>query len=174
MRPTSPPGCRLARHPTRKGPIWLALIAGASIAIGCNARGTFVLPESLGVEAAPDGLRIRLYFGADADLDLYVTGPQLETAYFANTPTRIGGALERDVRCDEGTEIRIEAVTFPDAPPGRYRVGVDFPERCSRFVGSATYTIVVEGEGLRREHAGEIAFGRFEPLVLEFDYFPER
>lgn len=122
------------------------------------------------LEPDPEGLRVRLLFGADADLDLYVTGPQLETVYFANTPTRIGGSLERDVLCDEAAESRVESVTFPTAPSGRYRVGVDFPERCSRVVGTAPYTVIVEGDGLRREETGEIAFGTFEPVVLEFDY----
>lgn len=116
---------------------------------------------------------MRLLFGASADLDLYVTGPQLETVYFANTPTRIGGTLDRDVRCEEGGGTRVETVTFPSAPPGRYRVGVDFPERCSLAVGSAAYQLLVESDTVHREYAGKIAFGIFEPLAFEFDYVPE-
>ena len=54
------------------------------------------------------GLRVELVFSDDADLDLYVTGPDLETVYFANTPTRAGGALERDLRCDGEPGTRVE------------------------------------------------------------------
>ena len=45
-------------------------------------------------------LLLRLAFGAEADLDLYVTDPQLETLYYANTPVRSGGELLEDQRCD--------------------------------------------------------------------------
>ena len=46
------------------------------------------------------GLSVQLAFEADTDLDLYVTGPLLETVYFANLASKSGGELSADVRCD--------------------------------------------------------------------------
>jgi hypothetical protein len=153
--------------------IWLAFAVAASLPLGCSI-GSNPSPAPPAVASrAPRELVVRLLFGPSADLDLYVTGPQLETVYFANTPSRIGGTLARDVRCDEGGRVRVETVTFPSAPPGRYRVGVDFPERCSLTVGSATYRLSIDGDAVHHEDAGEISFGIFESLAFEFDYVPE-
>lgn len=125
-------------------------------------------PRPAEAPLAPGALRVELHFGAEADLDLYVTDPALESVYFANSPTRLGGVLERDLRCD-APPPRVEAVVFETPPPGRYRVGVDFPQRCRLTASRVAYTIVVRGDGLRREERGEIDFGRFESIALEFD-----
>ncbi|HXK26557.1 MAG TPA: hypothetical protein VMS55_28095, partial [Myxococcota bacterium] len=76
------------------------------------------MPPSAPTQAG--ALVVELSFGAEADLDLYVTGPDQETAYFANTPVRSGGALERDRRCGDAAP-RVERVLWPAPPPGRYR-----------------------------------------------------
>ena len=88
------------------------------------------------VSAGDEGLTIQLTFGADADLDLYVTDPLLETVYFANHSGKSGGRISDDVRCDGLQERgsrqtpRIEEVRF-DAPiPGLYRIGIDYPTKC--------------------------------------------
>jgi hypothetical protein len=113
-------------------------------------------------------VRVQLVFGGEADLDLYVTDPALETVYFANTPAKLGGSLEADLRCDAGTP-RVETVLLPAAPAGRYRVGVDFPERCKRAVESAPFVVRVEGTGLQLEETSSVPFGRFLSRVLEFE-----
>jgi uncharacterized protein YfaP (DUF2135 family) len=113
-------------------------------------------------------VRVQLLFGAEADLDLYVTDPALETIYFANTPAKLGGTLEADLRCDAAPP-RIETVLLPAAPPGRYRVGVDFPERCDRSVDRVHFVVRVEGAGLRFAEESEVPFGRFLSRVLELD-----
>lgn len=109
-----------------------------------------------------------LVFDEAADLDLYVTDPLKETVYFANARSASGGSLAMDLRCDAPAP-RVESVRFRTAPAGRYRVGVDFPERCRSGAGLAAFRIVVEAGGRRRETSGEIAFGEYRPLVLEFD-----
>ncbi|MBM4383027.1 MAG: hypothetical protein FJ091_06610 [Deltaproteobacteria bacterium] len=67
------------------------------------------LEAALAEAPLPSGgaLRIRLAFGAQADLDLYVTDPLAETIYFANERAAAGGRLVADVRCDSKTP-RIE------------------------------------------------------------------
>src|SRR5262249_37927362 len=83
------------------------------------------------LEAPGPGVTVTLRWTASVDLDLYVTDPDLETAYFANPRTRSGGVLARDARCADGPPgARTEQVHWTTPPRGRYRVGVDFPEVC--------------------------------------------
>lgn len=110
---------------------------------------------------------IELIFGAEADLDLYVSDPLHETAYFGNTPVRSGGEHAGDARCDAPAP-RVEVVRWHDPLPGTYRVGVDFPERCDAGALTAHYRLRVTGAGSVRELEGEAHFGRFDPRVLEF------
>jgi hypothetical protein len=114
-------------------------------------------------------LSVHLAFGNDADLDLYVTGPDEETVYYANTPGKAGGALVEDQRCThEGP--RVETVRFP-APlaPGRYRVGVDYPHACGDTTAPAPFAVSVDGPGGRVEERGIARHHVFEPVVLELD-----
>jgi hypothetical protein len=127
------------------------------------------LVEALAAEAPPaEGtLRVRLAFGADADLDLYVTGPSQETVYFANASSREGGRLDGDRLCADPAP-RIETVTFPEFAPGRYRVGVDYPKTCADR-GTAAFVIYVEVGTRREERRGSIRLGEVVPIVLETD-----
>lgn len=143
------------------------------IGLGCFARRPKPLVELVPatVQAPSDGtdaLRVRLRFGAEADLDLHVTDPKQETVYFGNNPSLGGGVLERDLRCDDPTP-RTEVVTFAEPSPGRYRVGVDFIAKCRRVRGRVPYEVEVMRGEMRRSVEGEIAFGRFQHIVLEFD-----
>ena len=120
-------------------------------------------------KAPPDGaLRVRLSFGGAADLDLYVTGPRQETVYFGNTPSQMGGTLLEDLRCDTRPP-RSEVVIFERPPPGRYRVGVDFPARCGLMGRAVPFRIRVESEQLSIDETGHIRLGEFQPNVLEFE-----
>lgn len=111
---------------------------------------------------------MELVFGAEADLDLYVSDPAHETAYFANTPVRSGGAHLRDLRCDAASP-RVEVVRWEAPPAGSYRVGVDFPERCDARAMRARYRIRIVGPDGAQELEGEALFGRFDPRVLDFE-----
>jgi len=114
-------------------------------------------------------VRVRLAFAAEVDLDLYVTGPSQETVYFANPHAADGGALDADRRC-ESAGPRIETVLFPEARPGRYRIGLDFPERCRGGVERADYALEWQAPGQAPERLrGEIDFGRLEVRVVEFE-----
>jgi hypothetical protein len=113
---------------------------------------------------------VRLVFGAEADLDLYATGPAESTVYFANSPAG-GGELDADRRCDAPAP-RVETATFARAEPGRYRVGVDFPARCGRHAGEVEYLLILEAPGRREERRSRLAPGRFEPRALEVEIGP--
>jgi hypothetical protein len=119
----------------------------------------------------PGTVRVRLAFGAQADLDLYVTGPDHETVYFANSPGRAGGALERDLRC-EAPAPRIESVTYASAGPGVYRVGVDFPERCDGGSEPVAFVVFLETAHGREEARRTVAPGHFLMIVMAEELSP--
>ena len=104
---------------------------------------------ALASPAAPDAVRIQLVFGADVDLDLYVTGPAEEAVYFANDASRTAAgssptaAATRPRRASRRSSSRAR-------PPGRYRVGVDFMIRCARGIDRAPFELIAEAPGGRR------------------------
>jgi len=152
-----------------------ATAAGALAATGCSTGPGHAPVEAaelaaswLHAEPPPAGaVVVRLAFDAGADLDLYVTGPHRETVYFANTPTRIGGRLESDQRCDAPAP-RIETIVFPDPEPGPYRVGVDFPESCDGRNAAAGFAMDVHSAAGHSARAAWLSPGEFEPIVFEW------
>lgn len=120
------------------------------------------------------GVLVRLAFDTGADLDLFVTDPQQESVYFANSPIRSGGSLLSDRRCDDPAP-RIEIVHFPNPMTGRYRVGVDFHRRCddARLLGAdgseGLYVVRVDHGGQVTKREGMVTLGHFEVIVVEFD-----
>lgn len=136
--------------------------------LGCALIGGAPREPELTDAGTPSGLRVRLAFPAQADLDLHVTDPLHETVYFGNTPSASGGRLIEDVGCSDAAP-RVETVVFEDPPPGRYRIGIDFPIRCKRVGEPVPFAVEVARPGRSEERRGEIAFGRFEPVVWEFE-----
>ena len=110
---------------------------------------------------------MQLAFDASADLDLYVTDPLQETVYFANTPSRSGGALDRDRTCQDSAP-RIETIVFERPPPGRYRIGVENAEPCGA-ASSAPFAVRATRGEQRSESSGALPARRFEPIVLELE-----
>jgi hypothetical protein len=144
--------------------LWALGLAGCS-----EAPAPLPPPSALGeVPAAAHDVRVRLEFGADADLDLFVTDPMHEEIYFANSPSRLGGVFDSDRRCDDPAP-RVETVRFSPAPAGRYRVSVDFPIRCRPGIEAVPYRVVVEANGEERRVEGTAHFGSLEHIVIEFE-----
>lgn len=143
---------------------WLiALLAGCATSIA------ELPPPGATPAPRPDRtVEIQLLFGAEADLDLFVTDPDYEEVYFANSPSRLGGELDADRRCEDPAP-RTETVRFDPAPAGRYRVTVDFPRRCQAGVERVPYRVVVDVGSERQEVEDVLDFGTTEHVVLEFD-----
>ncbi|MFQ5512956.1 MAG: hypothetical protein ACE5FG_00850 [Myxococcota bacterium] len=160
------PGSAIAPYPTLRRTLRRTALT-TTLLLACATEPASAPDPSLPPRPA-GALRVLLRFGPAADLDLYVTDPGHETVYYGNTPTERGGRLAEDLRCDPPGE-RVERVEFADPPVGRYRVGVDFPERCNLRTRAARFRVIVEAEGLHRERSGEIRLGRFQPVVLEFE-----
>ena len=116
------------------------------------------------------GVVVRLAFGPEADLDLYVTDPLLDTVYFARHESRTGGVIGADVRCDTSGP-RVEEVRFDKIWPGRYRVGIDFPRRCdgARAPAPAAYAVEVNANGKTHRANGIVNLEFFEVIVLDFE-----
>lgn len=159
---------------------WLLLVALAAGATGCHvfpggstgesalrAQGKALLAHLAADAEDSPGLRVRLAFPASADLDLFVTGPLEESVYFANERSKIGGELERDVRCDASGRPRVETVRFPEPPPGRYRVGIDFPSRCDSGSEPVAFTVMLEHGADEKTQTGIIRPHDFLTIVLE-------
>jgi hypothetical protein len=118
------------------------------------------------------GLLIQLAFGAEADLDLYVTDPLLETVYFANKKGKSGGEISADHRCDSQA-LRVEEVRFEAPLSGAYRIGVDYPRRCDgartmEFEQRAAYALSVLHNGERRNITGAVGYQFFEVAAFDF------
>jgi hypothetical protein len=148
-RPPSPP----------PPPAWTAALSARADAL-----------EAALAEAKPPGpgeLVVRLAFEPGADLDLYVTDPLDETIYYANTPARSGGALDADRRC-EGDGDAVETVRFVAPPDGRYRVGVDFQDRCEDGERVAPWVIAIDAGGERRWLRGLARWNVFASHVFEW------
>ncbi len=127
------------------------------------ARSLASLPSG----AASDSLVVRLAFGDDADLDLYVTEASQETVYFGNSPAA-GGELLADLRCGASAP-RVETVVFATRAAGRVRVGVDAPEACREDVRDAPFVVELWAGERRIERRGVASVGRFDVIVLEVD-----
>jgi hypothetical protein len=156
------------------GPL-LSGAAGALLACAAAAPPSDLSADALrsaldATPRAPGALRVQLAFGAGSDLDLFVTDPLDESAYFANPRTATGGTLDADRRCGDAAP-RVETVSFAAPPPGRYRIGVDHPRVCSGDARPAEFVLVVEWDGHREERRGAIRPPPlFEPIVLEAAY----
>ena len=160
----------IARGAARPG---LVAVLAVAIAFGCaRPRGDSSQPlaarlQAAVVEAPAGALVVQLSFDASADLDLYVTDPLQETVYFANTPSRSGGALDRDRTCKDPAP-RVETIVFERPLPGRYRIGVENAEPCGA-ASSAPFAVRATRGEQRSESSGALPARRFEPIVLELE-----
>ena len=158
--------------------LFALLVNGCAKPPTTDEQRAAVIAESLNLAASlqhqsesdQSGVVIRLAFGPEADLDLYVTDPLLDTVYFARHESRTGGVISEDVRCDT-VGPRVEEVRFATLWPGRYRVGVDFPRRCDgeRAPAPAAYAVRVDANGTTYSANGVVDLRYFEVVVLEFD-----
>jgi uncharacterized protein YfaP (DUF2135 family) len=115
---------------------------------------------------------VSLTWAAPVDLDLYLTDPTWETAYFANNPTRSGVRLEQDARCASVRpgSVALELARYPEPMPGSYRVGVDFIDQCGTRIDKVLYRVTVDLNGARAQEAiGTVHFASFLVKVLEFE-----
>ena len=113
-----------------------------------------------------------LAWSAPVDLDLYLTDPTWETVYFANTTSRTGARLLRDVRCRDvvGSESTFtELAGMTDPLPGHYRVGVDFIDACQASHDPVSFRVAATYGDVRRETTGMIRLEEFAPIVVEFE-----
>ncbi len=134
----------------------------AAVASGCARVRTPPPPVPPSEES---GLHVVLTWDAPADLDLYVTDPRGETFYYAKP----GGIFVRDAGCGDGAGPRVEEVRWPKPEPGRYRIGVDFPEACAAGVDTVAYRVVVDLGSGRHEQLGVAKLLVRNPVAVEVE-----
>ena len=131
------------------------------------ARRTSLLEAALDrtAEAPPQGaLRVRMAFGAGADLDLYVTDldPRSnETVYFAKHATRSGGRLLRDARCSDEAP-RIDAAQFEMPHTAGLRIGVDYHSSCGAEPRAEPFVVEIAHGDRREQRRGVARPGHFD------------
>jgi hypothetical protein len=136
----------------------------AALVGGCVASPPAPAPAVPATDG--EGLVVTLAWGAAADLDLYVTLPGGESLYYANP----GQAFVGDARCDTAAAPRTETARWRNPAPGRYRIGVDFPETCDGArIADVPYRIVVDLRGRRIEHAGTARLLVRDPAAFEVE-----
>lgn len=151
----------------------LVAVLLSAVAVGCASprvvpsRQLAARLRALAIEVPGGALVVQLAFDAGADLDLYVTDPLQETVYFANTPSRSGGFLDRDRTCNDAAP-RVETIVFERPPPGRYRIGVEHPQPCGAGLAAPFAVRALHGEQ-SFERDGALPPRRFEPIVLELE-----
>jgi hypothetical protein len=148
-----------------------AIIAAGVALAACSVAPQAAPPAPAAPPARRDGaLHVILTWAAPVDLDLYLTDPAGETLYFANNPTRAGARLEQDARCGATPPGSLVEAVRMDAPvAGRYRVGVDFIDRCGSRLAAVPFRVAVDHGPMRREVDGTAAPNQFQVIVLEFD-----
>jgi uncharacterized protein YfaP (DUF2135 family) len=137
----------------------------AAVAAAACAARVAQPPAAPAPDASGAALVVTLVWDAPVDLDLYVTDPAWRTAYYA----RPDGHLRADVRCPvTGASVRSERAEWTHPLPGRYRVGVDFPDACGTAIDHVSYRIVVDRAGRREETTGSVRLEERLPAAAEF------
>jgi uncharacterized protein YfaP (DUF2135 family) len=138
-------------------------VALALAIAGCGPARTAAPPPSAAAHEG-EGLLVTLLWDAPVDLDLYVTTPLGETVYYANPHD----AFVRDSRCSDAlATAHVEEARWRRPAPGRYRIGVDFPEACTNRTAEAAYRVVVDADGRREDRTGTARLLVRNPAVLE-------
>jgi hypothetical protein len=147
---------------------WQIVVGTVAIAVmGCSTAKAPPPPSGATLPRSDAAVRVVLLWEAPVDLDLYVTDPRMETVYFANRKAVSGGVLEKDAVCGVGP--RREVTTWEKAPAGRYRVSLDFIDRCGQDQREVGYRLVVDRAGRRQETTGTVQLARFVYQAFEFD-----
>jgi hypothetical protein len=144
----------------------IALVLCSTWLAACAARRGLDVERQAAPPPDPSGLTVTLEWQAPVDLDLYVTDPAWVTHYYAHRKDVMGP----DARCEDGApSAGFERAHFAAPRPGRYRVGVDFPEACSGDPRGVPFRIVVDHDGKRRAVSSGSAELRIRnPAAMEF------
>lgn len=105
-------------------------------------------------------LQISLSWNTTADVDLYVTDPDNETIYYANSSSTSGGELDRDDVDGYGPEN----IFWESAPNGTYSVSVD------HFSGAVptSYIVTVSAGSTYQQFNGTLSVSGETDFVTSF------
>ncbi|HYD50776.1 MAG TPA: hypothetical protein VEB21_20640 [Terriglobales bacterium] len=150
---------------------WLAVLALAAGCGGSKRAKTATIPID-----TEGGLSVVLLWTAPVDLDLYLTDPLGHTAYFGNPWTRSGAQLRADASCDDlgSGETNFKEIAGTRAPlAGRYRITVDFVDRCGIDAAAVPFRLWARLGGSVEELTAAVQFRRRNSNVLELEVTPD-
>jgi tetratricopeptide (TPR) repeat protein len=114
------------------------------------------LPDSL-VRALDTDVRILLTWDADAcDMDMWVTEPSGEKAYYSHTRTTIGGHFGRDFTQGYGPEEYL----LKKAMPGTYKIQVNYYGNSQQILAGQTTIQVTVIKNYGRDNEERVAVTR--------------
>ena len=118
-----------------------ALAEHNDLQLRCPDARPAAWPEPM-QQALPVGLRVVLRWDLnDTDIDLHVTDPNTETAYFAHPKTYQGGLMSRDFTAGYGPEEFI----LREPKPGEYTVAVKYyGSRLARLTRGAVINLTLQ------------------------------
>lgn len=150
----------------------------SSLAAGTESGGSVFsaeLQERLRDAGAKAGeIEIGLFWQNRNDLDLHVVDPRGERIFFGDRISSTQGELDVDRNASCGGNVTNEPVEHivwpPDfAPKGKYRVEVDYFQRCTP--GDPTdFRVEVGAPGHHKTIEGKISNGERFKLVHEFEF----
>jgi hypothetical protein len=107
-------------------------------------------------------VRVTLSWYGRNDLDLHVIDPAGEEIYYQNPAADSGGMLETNTTpaCDGPDRMNVENVYWPagTAPPGRYRVQVNYFGSCADDVRMPAFMVTRVVDGVETSHEGLAVF----------------
>ena len=110
-------------------------------------------------------------------VDLDTTGESQEVELQEEESTKEEKVQEEkvEVASEEKTEEpkdekqRIEEVRFDKPISGRYRIGIDYSNKCEGARETAAFAISVLHKGEQIQKVGSVNFEHFEVVVMEFE-----
>ncbi len=104
-------------------------------------------------------LQITLTWTGNVDVDIWVTDPNGEKVYFAHRKSQSGGSLDRDNLCRVKPGLS-ENIFWEDAPPGEYKVQVNYFTACDKHKPDAYWKVNIfnRQEGKWRKYQGVLKY----------------
>jgi hypothetical protein len=98
------------------------------------------------IEVGTGQLQVSVSWDVESDVDLHVIDPSGDEVYYGQREVASGGMLDLDsnAACDID-HVRNENITWTVAPPGTYRVRLDYFDACQNAV--TRYAVTVQRKG---------------------------
>jgi hypothetical protein len=109
------------------------------------------------IEVGTGELQISVSWDVESDVDLHVIDPSGDEVYYGQREVASGGMLDLDSNAACGIDhVKNENITWAVAPPGPYRVRLDYYDACETT--ATRYAVTVQRKG----QPPQILMGQFQ------------